>query len=202
MRKTLTYTVTDSGRDQGKTFLITEMSAADAEDWALRAFFALMNSGIDIPDEVADMGFAGIATVGLKALGKVEYAKAKPLFDDMMTCVQVVPDPGKPNVVRQLDRYRHRRSNDPAETEIGGVQTAHRFFSRRRPVDYGPEQDGPGGLIEYRNVPKLIGAALSHKVATLRELQEYYSLEDVYNMLEVINVDIYNQNLLIKKDSK
>ena len=102
MRKTLTYTVTDSGRDQGKAFLITEMSAADAEDWALRAFFALMNSGIDIPDEVADMGFAGIATVGLKALGKVEYAKAKPLFDDMMTCVQVVPDPGKPNVVRSL----------------------------------------------------------------------------------------------------
>lgn len=102
MRKTLTYTVTDEGRDQGKTFLITEMSAADAEDWALRAFFALMNSGIDIPDEVADMGFAGIASIGLKALGKVEYSKAKPLFEDMMDCVRIVPDPGKPNVVRAL----------------------------------------------------------------------------------------------------
>ena len=102
MRKTLRYTVTDSGRDHGKVFLITEMSASDAEDWALRAFFALMNSGIDVPDEVADMGFAGIASVGLKALGKVEYSKAKPLFDDMMTCVQVMPDPAKPNVVRSL----------------------------------------------------------------------------------------------------
>lgn len=102
MRKTLTYTVVDEGRDKGKEFLITEMSATDAEDWALQAFFALMNAGIEIPDDIASMGFAGIAAIGLKALGKVPFFMAEPLLKKIMECVKVVPDPGQPNVVRTL----------------------------------------------------------------------------------------------------
>ena len=33
-RKTQTYTIDSGGRDKGKTFLITEMPATKAEDWA------------------------------------------------------------------------------------------------------------------------------------------------------------------------
>ncbi len=102
MRKGIQYTVEDEGRDHGKVFKITEMAADDAERWALRAFFALMNAGIDIPDNIVEMGFAGIAQIGLQALGRVPYEAAEPLLADMMECVQIIPDPGKPNVVRAL----------------------------------------------------------------------------------------------------
>lgn len=102
MRKTSTYTETADNRDKGKIFKLEEMSADQAEAWALKAFFAIMNAGIELPDEVADLGFAGIATAGLKALGKVDYETARPLLDEMMTCVQIIPDPAKPNVARAL----------------------------------------------------------------------------------------------------
>lgn len=102
MRKTSIYTETADNRDKGKVFKLEEMSADQAEAWALKAFFAIMNAGIELPDEVADLGFAGIATAGLKALGKVDYETARPLLDEMMTCVQIIPDPAKPNVARAL----------------------------------------------------------------------------------------------------
>ena len=102
MRKTLTYTVADAGRDQGKVFLITELSAAEAEEWALQAFFAIMNAGIEIPEGVEEMGFAGIAAIGLKALGKVPYFMAEPLLNKVMECVKVIPDAAQQNVVRAM----------------------------------------------------------------------------------------------------
>lgn len=102
MRKTVDVTISEEGRDLGKVFRITEMSADQAERWAMRAFFALMNAGIDIPEDVAGMGLAGIAEIGLKALSRVPFEAAEPLLQDMMSCVQIVPDPGKPNVVRSL----------------------------------------------------------------------------------------------------
>ena len=102
MRKTSTYTETADNRDKGKVFKLEEMSADQAEAWALKAFFAIMNAGIDVPDNLADLGFAGIATAGLNALGKVDYETARPLLDEMMTCIQIIPDPAKPNVARAL----------------------------------------------------------------------------------------------------
>lgn len=101
-RKTLLYTVTDDNRDRGKTFLITEMSAARAESWAMRALLALMEGGVEIPEGIERMGLAGIAKVGLQALSRLSWEKAKPLIDEMLDCVQIVPDPSKPHVVRPL----------------------------------------------------------------------------------------------------
>ncbi len=102
MRKTQTYTVTEAGRDQGKLFKLTELDAWDAEQWAMRAFFALMNAGIDVPENVSSLGLAGMAGLGLSALGKVPYEAAKPLLDEMLRCIEIIPDPSKPNVVRAL----------------------------------------------------------------------------------------------------
>ena len=39
---------------------------------------------------------------------------------------------------------------------------------------------------------------LSHKAATLNELQTVYGLEDVYDMIEVLMVDNHNQEVLQK----
>lgn len=102
MRKTETITIDTEGRDKGKVFLITEMAADPAERWAIRAFFALMNTGVDLPDDIADQGMAGIAAIGLKALGMLPFEAAEPLLAEMWTCVQIVPDPAKPGLVRKL----------------------------------------------------------------------------------------------------
>jgi len=102
MRKTLTYTVTAEGRDKGKVFLITEMPAAQGEEWATRALFTAMNCGVEIPDELLSAGLAGLAALGMKSLAKVPYEMVKPLFDEMMGCVQIVPDRANPQFVRPL----------------------------------------------------------------------------------------------------
>jgi hypothetical protein len=102
-RRTATVTVSAGGRDQNKQFVLTEMSAADAEDWALRAFLALARSGVQIPDDVEAAGFAGIATMGLKALGGATHADVKPLMDEMFSlCIRRLPNPAEPHVVRGL----------------------------------------------------------------------------------------------------
>ncbi len=100
MRKASIVTIEAEGRDKGKMFMLTEMGAAQAEKWAIRAFFALMNTGVEIPPDIADAGMAGIASMGLQALGKLPFEAAEPLLDDMWACVQIIPDPSKKNVAR------------------------------------------------------------------------------------------------------
>ena len=110
MRKTLKVTLTD--RSVEKRFLITEMSATDTEDWAIEMFFVLANAGVEIPDGLTEMGFAGVAQIGLQALGKVSYEKAKPLLAKMMACVQFMPNLEDERIVRPL-----------IESDIEDVQT-------------------------------------------------------------------------------
>ena len=50
-RKTKTLTI-ESGRDVGKTFLITEMPLLQADRWAQQALFALAKSGISGTDAI------------------------------------------------------------------------------------------------------------------------------------------------------
>ncbi|MDR0480005.1 MAG: hypothetical protein LBH31_09455 [Burkholderiaceae bacterium] len=100
-RKTVTYTA-DDGRDQGKVFVLTEMPASQAERWALRAFMALAKGGIELPDNVANMGMAGIAMLGVSALSRTPWPEAQPLLDEMFGCVQIRPNPKSPAVVREL----------------------------------------------------------------------------------------------------
>lgn len=101
-RKTLTYTVTADGRDKGKTYLITEMGSQQSEEWAARALFTAMNCGVEIPDELLSAGLAGLAALGLKSLSRVPFDMVKPLFDEMMGCVQIIPDRANPEFVRPL----------------------------------------------------------------------------------------------------
>lgn len=92
-------TISAEGRDKGKVFVLTELSAYEAEDWAGRALFALMNAGVEIPENIAEAGLAGVAALGMTALTKLPYESAKPLLDSMMKCVQIQPSA---NVVRAL----------------------------------------------------------------------------------------------------
>lgn len=100
-RKEIYYTET-KGRDAGKVFYIREMSATQAEWWAIRAGMAMARSGVDLPENFADMGIAAMAGTGLKMVSQIPPAEAKPLLDELMDCVQCVPDASNQNIKRRL----------------------------------------------------------------------------------------------------
>lgn len=101
-RKTSQYRVDDAGRDFGKVFLLTEMPAAAGERWATRAFLALAEHGIEMPDGLAQSGLAGIAQYGFGLIGKLPFETAMILMDEMFACVTIIPNPSSPNIVRNL----------------------------------------------------------------------------------------------------
>lgn len=101
-------------RDAGKVYLITEMPAEQGEEWAYRALCALARAGAQMPpgmigtDErgnpVITASMQVLASFFFEALAGIPWEQAKPLLDEMMGCVQYLPDPGKPQVVRPLIR--------------------------------------------------------------------------------------------------
>jgi len=120
MRKEKSITVSAEGRDKGKQFKLREMSATQAESWAIRVMLAIGSSGIEIPDGLARQGFAGLLVIlnnkdaasdelvqtvlsGLRVallvnLLKIPYEKAEPLLEEMMACAQIV----EPAITRGL----------------------------------------------------------------------------------------------------
>jgi hypothetical protein len=101
-RRTATVTIVEAGRDLGKVFILTEMSATQAEKWATRMLLAIGQSGVEIPDNLAAAGIAGLAVVSLRAFAGVPWHLAEPLLDEMFGCVAFQPDPARPMVVRAL----------------------------------------------------------------------------------------------------
>jgi len=95
-RNVKTLTITAAGRDRGKVFVLTEMSAMAAEKWAARAVLALARSGVDVPANLDDMGMMGVAILGVRAFAGAEYEDVAPLLDEMMLCVTYKPDPTQP----------------------------------------------------------------------------------------------------------
>ncbi len=102
MRRTTTFTVPGTraealySRDNGKSFLITEMPADQGEEFGLTAVLAIINAGGQIPDEAVGAGMAGLAIAGLDALNKLNAATLKPLLVDMFDCIQYLPGNGLP----------------------------------------------------------------------------------------------------------
>lgn len=105
-RRTKDVTITAEGRDKGKVFLLTEMPAAKAEKWAMRALLAAAQNGAEV--QTAISGMAGVAVAGIQAvLGGVAFDQIEPLLDEMMTCVQALPgadshDPARAALSRPL----------------------------------------------------------------------------------------------------
>lgn len=74
----------ETNRDHGKRFLLTEMSAADAEELAIRIL------GGQFPDAISAYGLAGIAIIGVPALYSMPYEASRPLWDRIMACVRPI----------------------------------------------------------------------------------------------------------------
>lgn len=90
MRKEITITLDDRGNPL--TFKIREMSATHLESWLMRALL-LLAGNVDM-DGVQDMDKAGkfLLANGLKGLANVEYEKAQPLLDELLSCCSRVVD--------------------------------------------------------------------------------------------------------------
>jgi hypothetical protein len=98
MRKTTTYVVDSEGRDKGKHFLITEMPATKAEDWAIRVMLALGSANVDIPPGALQLGMAALAEIGFMKMFAISPERMKPLLSELMECVELIPNPQKPQV--------------------------------------------------------------------------------------------------------
>lgn len=101
-RKTETVVIKADGRDQGKHFLLTEMPATRAEKWATRALLALSRSHVQIPEEMTGLGMHGLVALGINILSSLDYVDAEPLMDEMMQCIEIIPDPRHVEVRRPL----------------------------------------------------------------------------------------------------
>ncbi len=84
----------EKGRDAGRRFLITEMPVARADAWAMKALLAMAGSGLNVPEPQA--GMMGMVGATLDALGKIRPEDAMPLLNELLDCVQVIPDGGQP----------------------------------------------------------------------------------------------------------
>lgn len=112
MRRTIEVTIPEEPktRDSGKTYIITEMAAAQAERWANRAILAVGKSGATIGNYEGS-GIAGIAVLGFRALFGIQEGTALELMDEMMACVKrretALPD-GRPLVESDIEEVATR----------------------------------------------------------------------------------------------
>ncbi|PUX35955.1 hypothetical protein [Cronobacter sakazakii] len=90
-RKEIPYVVMEENRDKGKEFIITEMSAWDADEMAQDIFRAMGDCNYTgIPADVIAMGCAGLATVGLSVLSASSPEVSRQLRDRLLSTVQIV----------------------------------------------------------------------------------------------------------------
>lgn len=126
-RKTKTVVI-ESGRDQGKSFLITEMAVTAADKWANKALLAMMRGGVDVGNInfglIADTilkkdergeedtapkidpmgGMLEIARISIAGLGNVTEEVGQELLDQLINdCVQVIPTGGSARQMLSID---------------------------------------------------------------------------------------------------
>lgn len=88
-------------RDNGKTFVLTEMDAYTGQDWALRLLLALAASGVQLPDGAMQTGWAGLASLAVTALLQAPYGALRPLLDEMLGQAQYAHKPNDPKFPTQ-----------------------------------------------------------------------------------------------------
>lgn len=92
------------GRDDGKTFQLTEQDAVAAEKWGWRMYLATKGTAGNIPDEVAQLGMVGVAIRGINAFlaAPMRFDELEPLLDELLACVRIIRDPRHPDVATAI----------------------------------------------------------------------------------------------------
>jgi hypothetical protein len=91
-----------------------------------------------------------------------------------------------------------RGNQDALAIAHRGAETSLGFFAGRRDLSIGAFAS-PVGLVEFANVPKLIGTLVMHEMATLYELQTVYGVQDAWDLLEILAVNKENERRLTRK---
>ena len=103
MRKEIEITI-EAGRDEGKTFRISEMPVSKLEKWSARALIALF--GAEVPSDVAGLAKTSnamaLAGVVMRGLSGIDWQKAEPLYDELLEQIAIIPDPNRPAVCVKL----------------------------------------------------------------------------------------------------
>ncbi len=86
------------GADKGKQFLITRMSAVDADRWGRHCLQAAAASGGDIPGVAQGGGLAAVAAAGISIFASMDPNRMDELLDRLMQQVALVPDVANPAV--------------------------------------------------------------------------------------------------------
>lgn len=102
MRKTVEIPITDENRDKGKVFVITEKSSEEIESWGMRVLLALIGSNVNVPEGFAELGMAGLAEYGIRALASLKWPDAEPLLKEMFDGIQIRPDRTKSHIIRDM----------------------------------------------------------------------------------------------------
>ena len=129
MRKHKVVTIEAEGRDKGKSFLILEKSAFDAERWAIRALLALSKAGVEVPDEAMQAGALGILAMGLDAFRMMDFEDAEPLLEEMLACVHFVPNPADKDPM--TGRPMTRSLMQPTEANDGDIEEVSTLLKLR-----------------------------------------------------------------------
>lgn len=91
-------------RDAGKVFRITEVSAMRLERWCMRALGAVARAGVDVGDlqTAYTSGIQAVMMIGIEGLLKMDDQSSESLRDEMLECVEIVPDPANAQISRPL----------------------------------------------------------------------------------------------------
>lgn len=144
MRKTAKIVIgPEGGRDAGKSFVITEMSAADAARWGRQAFQGLAKGNTELPEDANGADLPTIASLGFKAIASLKDEETENLLDQLMRCVTYLPDPNRPEIKRggagqalfadDIEEYRtqYRLQAEAFELSLGfsmaGVRSAFQW---------------------------------------------------------------------------
>lgn len=86
MRKEVEITI-EEGRDKGKTFKITEMSAVQMDRWATKALCLFGKGGVTL-EELGKLDMSAL----LKVLGELGYDLSEPLLNELLECASFKKD--------------------------------------------------------------------------------------------------------------
>jgi hypothetical protein len=104
-RKTIILKIEDtkhpSNRDIGKVFVITEMAAVQATEWADRLLLIISRTGMDLP-AAKNRGMAGLVEIGFRMLPMTTYPEMQPILSELLKCVKIRPNKDNPDIERDL----------------------------------------------------------------------------------------------------
>lgn len=106
MRKENYITLQDDGRELN--FKLTQMSAMQQTRWASKAVILLAATGViknltqfEVDKLQKQFEAEGLNMV-LDLIGKLDYDKVEPLFNELLTCAAYIPDMGNRNFVTAI----------------------------------------------------------------------------------------------------